>query len=315
MMSHNETTPLSRRTLVTAVSAGAAASLIGRGSVSTARADGHEGGEAYSMTRGYADGPFGQVHYQDVSPSNPKGLPLILLHQAPMTLRQFDSILAPLAERGVRSISIDTPGFGQSAPPDFVPTVEDYATAIPAVLDHLGLEQVDLLGHHTGAMIATSVALQFPDRINNLIINGPFPMTDEERAGFLARNKTGERDFVHEHDGTHVQNSFLGRYRMYGEGVDPKLITRYTAEKFIGLGPFWYGHHAAFQYNHNVDLPKIKHRTLLLTNTGDQIYENAKWAKKMRPDLDYVAIEGGGVDIVDQMPEEWSDVVVGFLHG
>lgn len=307
--------PLSRRSLVTAFGAGAALSLVGRDGVNAARADGHAGEVKYSITRGYADGPFGQVHYQDVSPPDPQGLPLILLHQAPMTLRQFDSVLAPLAARGIRSISIDTPGFGQSAPPDFVPTVEDYATAIPPVLDHLGLEQVDLLGHHTGAMIATSVALQFPGRINNLIINGPFPMTDEERAGFLARNKTGEQDFVHERDGSHVKNSFMGRYRMFGDGVDPKLITRYTAEKFIGLGPFWYGHHAAFQYNHNRDLPKIKHRTLLLTNTGDQIYENAKWAKEMRPDLDYVAIEGGGVDIVDQKPEEWSDVVVGFLRG
>lgn len=313
-MSDNQKAIISRRSLMTTVSAIGAAGALGLDGKRAKAADMSSPG-SYKITRGYADGPFGQVHYQDVSPAEPNGLPLILLHQAPMTLRQFDSVLEPLANRGIRSISIDTPGFGQSAPPDFVPTVEDYATAIPAVLDHLGLDIVDLLGHHTGAMICTEVALQFPERINNLIINGPFPMTDEERAGFLARNKTGEQDFVHEHDGSHVQNSFMGRYRMYGEGVDPKLITRYTAEKFIGLGPFWYGHHAAFQYNHNEALPKITHRTLLLTNTGDQIYENAKWANKMRPDLDFIALQGGGVDVVDQMPEEWSDAVVGFLRG
>lgn len=305
---------LSRRTLMGTVGVGALALAAGSQS-KPAKAAGSVAKDGFSITRGYAAGPFGQVHYQDVSPSNPKGLPLLLIHQAPMTLRQFDSVYGPLAQRGIRSISIDIPGFGQSSPPDFVPSCDDYATMVPAVLDHLGLEQADLLGHHTGAMVATAASLLFPDRIDNLIINGPFPMTDEERAGFLARNKTGEQEFEHKPDGTHVQNSFLGRYRMYGEGVDPELITRYVAEKFIGLGPLWYGHHAAFQYNHNETLPKVKHRTLLLTNTGDQIYENAKWAKEMRPDLDYVAIEGGGVDIVDQKPEEWSDVVTDFLRG
>lgn len=305
---------VSRRTLMGTVGVGALAMAAGSQN-KPAHASGAVMKDGYSITRGYAAGPFGQVHYQDVSPSNPKGLPLLLIHQAPMSLRQFDNVYGPLAQRGVRSISIDIPGFGQSSPPDFVPSCDDYSSMVPAVLDHLGLEQADLLGHHTGAMVATAASLNYGNRINNLIINGPFPMTDEERAGFLARNKVSEQDFVYEDDGSHVLKSFQGRYRMYGEGVDPKLITRYVAEKFIGLGPFWYGHHAAFQYNHNETLPKVTHRTLMLTNTGDQIYENAKWAKEMRPDLEYVAIEGGGVDIVDQKPEEWSDIVVKFLRG
>jgi pimeloyl-ACP methyl ester carboxylesterase len=267
-----------------------------------------------SIKRGYADGPFGQIHFQDVSPKDIKGLPLVLLHQAPMTLRQFDNVFKLLAQFNIRSISIDTPGFGQSDVPDFVPKVEDYAKIIPAVLNHLRLNKVDLLGHHTGAMIATSASIQFPERINRLIINGPFPMTKKERQRFLKGNKEREENFVYMDDGSHMKESFMGRYRMYGEKPDPRLITRYTVEKFIGLGPFWYGHHAAFQYDFNKDFPKVSHKTLLLTNTGDQIYENALWAKKMRPDLDFLALEGGGVDIVDQMPEEWTKAVAEFLQ-
>ena len=268
----------------------------------------------FTIRRGYADGPFGQVHFQDVTPIDIKGLPLILLHQAPMTLRQFDNVYKLLANLNIRSISIDTPGFGQSDVPNFVPKVEDYAKVIPAVMDHLGLKKANLLGHHTGALIATSVSIQFPNRIKNLIINGPFPMTDEERKRWLKGNKEREQDFVYANDGSHMQSSFMGRYRMYGDNPDPKLITRYTVEKFTGLGPFWYGHHAAFQYNFNSDFPKVSHRTLLLTNTGDQIYENALRAQKMRPDLDFVALKGGGVDIVDQMPNEWAKVVADFLQ-
>ena len=268
----------------------------------------------HKIKRGYADGPFGQVHYQDVVPESYTGLPLLLLHQAPMTLRQFDSVSGLLADNGVRSVAIDTPGFGQSSVPNFVPKVEDYARAIPSVLDHLGILQADLLGHHTGALIATSVALQYPNRINMLIINGAFPMTGAERSDWLKRNKEHEQDFVYAHDGSHVLSSFLGRYRMYGTNPNPKIITRYVAEKFIGLGPFWYGHHAAFQYDFNSAFMKVKHKALILTNTGDQIYSNALLAKKMRPDIAYVELEGGGVDVVDQLPAVWTNSVINFLR-
>ena len=39
--------------------------------------------------RGYADGPYGQVHFQDTGGN---GLPLILCHQAPITSRQYDNV-------------------------------------------------------------------------------------------------------------------------------------------------------------------------------------------------------------------------------
>lgn len=261
------------------------------------------------MNRGYAEGPYGLVHYRDAG----EGRPLVMLHQAPMSSRQFDNVYGPLAERGIRAIGIDTPGFGMSDPTDFVPTVEDWAKAIPPVLDHLGLDVVDLLGHHTGCLIATDVALQFPDRINNLIMAGPHPVTDEERARFLAGVEEREVNFVYKDDGSHLMESFANRFRMFGEEANAQLITRYAVEKFMGTGPFWYGHYAAINYIHNDKIPQIKHRTLILTNTGDQIYENALWAKRMRPDFDFVALEGGGVDIVDQQPEAWADKVAKFI--
>jgi len=269
-------------------------------------------------TRGYAKGPFGQVHYQDTGPVKggaANALPLVLCHQAPMSSRQFDNVYGPLAARGLRAIGIDTPGFGMSDVTPFVPKVEDWATAIPPVLDHLGLKQVDVLGHHTGALVATEVALQFPDRVRNLILNGPVPVTPEERKKFLDFVEKREKNFVYKPDGSHMTESFMSRWRVYGEGADPKLTTRVTVEKFMGFGPFWYGHYAAFIYDHNAAIPKIKHRTLILTNTGDQIYENAKWTKRMRPDFEFTELQGGGVDIVDQQPEAWADAVAKFLKG
>ena len=80
--------------------------------------------------RGYAHGPFGQVHFQVQG----TGQPLLLCHQSPSSLRQFDPVYPLLAAAGVMAIGVDTPGFGQSEVPDIVPTIENYADSIVAMV-------------------------------------------------------------------------------------------------------------------------------------------------------------------------------------
>ena len=262
------------------------------------------------MQRGYADGPFGQVHYTDTATEGPA---LVLCHQAPMTLRQFDSVYPLLAEHGIRAIGIDTPGFGLSDAPDFVPSIEDYAKAVPPVLDQLGIAAAVMLGHHTGALVVTEVALQFPDRVRRLILNGPVPLEAAERQAFVQMVEDKEKGFEHRPDGTHLSELYAGRFEWAEEGTDPALVTRYVVEQLQGFGPFWYGHNAAFAYDHEATLARIEHPTLILTNTGDIIYEQSKWAHELRPDFDFVVIDGGRIDIVDQRPVEWSRVVADYV--
>ncbi|MEM8984499.1 MAG: alpha/beta hydrolase [Pseudomonadota bacterium] len=263
------------------------------------------------MRRGYADGPFGQVHYVDTGGDGP---PLVLSHQAPMTLRQFDTVYPLLAEQGIRAVGIDTPGFGMSDVTDFVPTIEDYAKAVPPVMDQLGIADAALLGHHTGALIVTEVALQCPERVQRLILNGPVPLTDDERRTFVQTVEDKEKGFAHLADGSHLSTLYAERYQWAGEGTDTALVTRYVIEQLQGFGPFWYGHHAAFAYDHEASIKKIEHPTLILTNTGDIIYEHAKWTHQIRPDFDFVEIDGGWVDVVDQRPTEWVKAVSDYVH-
>lgn len=261
------------------------------------------------MPRHYTDGPFGQLHYSDSG----QGIPLILCHQAPMSQRQFHKAYPLLAARGVRAIGFDLPGFGLSDPPDFPPRIEDYASVLPALLQAAGLERAHLLGHHTGAQVATAMALAFPRHVLSLTLNGPLPMTPEERAGGLAYVEEHEKGYAPDETGEHLLKMFKARTVAANAHTDWADATRYVAEQLMGLGPFWYGHHAAFTYDHGAALKELRCPAMILTNTGDEIYHLAQRAREMRPDFAYVELEGGGVDIVDERPEAWADAVAEYV--
>lgn len=259
--------------------------------------------------RAYADGPFGQVHFQSLG----EGDPLLLLHQVPMTSGQFDLVYEPLALRGIQAIGIDMPGFGLSDPTPDTPTVGDYAHVIPSVLDALGIESAALLGHHTGALAATEGAILFPDRIDRLIINGALLVSDEDRADFLANLHPWEKNFkAREHAG-HLAELFDIRHKFAKDTVPLERISDYIVQAMVGRGPFWWGHHAAYMYDQAPRLPLITQPTMLLTNSGDMINADSHAAHQIRPDFTFVELEGGGVDIVDQQSEAWAEAVASFL--
>ncbi|MFO1427448.1 MAG: alpha/beta hydrolase [Steroidobacteraceae bacterium] len=260
--------------------------------------------------RGYADGPYGQVHYHDTG----SGVPLVLIHQAPVSARQYDAVYPRLAALGVRAIGMDMPGFGMSDPAPVVPPrVEDFARVVPALLDHLGLAQAAVLGHHTGALVATEVALQFPKRVERLILNGPLPLEDAEREQWMNFVRNEEMTFSAKPDGSHIAKLYQVRWGLAGGTVPGETVTRYISETLMGFAPFWYGHNAAFVYDHTPALKKLKHRTLILTNTGDQIYAHAQVARRMRPDFEYAELQGGGIDVTDQLPDAWAQAVARFV--
>lgn len=243
------------------------------------------------------------------------GVPLLLLHQAPMTSGQFDSVYELLAARGVQAIGIDMPGFGMSDPTPSTPTINDYAKVIPPVLDSLGLEHVAVLGHHTGALVAAEAAVAYPSRVSKLVMNGPLLANEEERARFFNGTHQWELRYCARPRAEHMVELFEIRDRFAKGSVSPAKLSSYVVQALLERGAFWYGHHAAYTYDLATQLPRITQPTLILTNTGDMLYEHALRVRQLRPDFAFHALVGGGVDIVDQQPEAWTDAVVSFLCG
>lgn len=230
-----------------------------------------------------------------------------------MSIRQFDKVFPLLVKRGIRAIAIDLPGYGQSDPPAFPPTIGDYASAPISVMDALDIPAAAILGHHTGSLVATEVGLRYPERVEKLILNGPLPLSDERRAQGLAYVEEHEKGFRAVPDGSHLAAAFRNRLSFANEDTDWERASRYIGEQLTSSGPFWYAHAAAFEYDHGPALRQIGQPTMILTNTGDEIYQLAREAHEMRPDFAFQEIQGGGVDIVDEKPEEWVECVANFM--
>jgi pimeloyl-ACP methyl ester carboxylesterase len=259
--------------------------------------------------KGYAAGPFGQLHYMVCG----TGIPLVLVHQCPDSMVQFVPVMEFLGGHGIQAIAVDIPGYGMSDVPDHPPSMAEYAQILPAIMDHFDLSTANLLGHHTGALVVTEAALQSPDRVDKLILNGPFPLTDDERDYFKG-GMAAEKTWGIEWDGSHLSAQWEHRKNAQTEWIDIEAFHAHFVHGLLAGKTIWYAHDAVMAYKHEDAIPKIQSPCLILANTGDAIYAMSQRTREMRPDFAYQELSGGTIDIIDEQPEQWSAAVASFLQ-
>ena len=98
---------------------------------------------------GYAQTALGRLHYAEAG----SGPPLLLMHASARSHRSFRHMLPLLAPR-FRTVAVDLPGFGASAPLPRGTSIEAMAGAIAEFLDACGLGRAHVFGLHTGNKIA-----------------------------------------------------------------------------------------------------------------------------------------------------------------
>jgi pimeloyl-ACP methyl ester carboxylesterase len=102
------------------------------------------------------------------------GEPLILLHGGMGGSEMFGASLDRLAA-GRRLIAVELPGHGHTAVPDRPLRYEEMADQIARLINHLGMEQADLMGVSLGGGVALRTAIQHPGLIRRLVVvSAPF---------------------------------------------------------------------------------------------------------------------------------------------
>ena len=252
---------------------------------------------SHAVRKGYIDLPWGQVHYRSVPGAN-AGPPIVLLHQSPLSSRNYELLLPLLADQG-RPYALDTPGYGASSPVPEHWEVEDYAGVVWAVADALGADRIALFGRATGAVFALEAALSQPQRVSCLVLHGMPVYTDAERADRMANFAP---PFPMDEDGAHLRgiwNRIRGEYPWIG----PELATHFTRDFLAAGADFARSYRAIWRY----DLPRraggnLRLPTLLVGGSADRIAFMHARAVALLPQAESVLLDGATDFVAEQDP-------------
>ena len=117
------------------------------------------------------------------------GSPVLLLHGFPDSSHVWRHQIPALVDAGKRAIAADLRGYGESDKPE---GVAEYGIGrsvgdMLALLDGLGVDRADLVGHDYGAALAWALAAFAPGRVNRLAVlsvahpNAYRPLSLEQR--------------------------------------------------------------------------------------------------------------------------------------
>jgi non-heme chloroperoxidase len=95
---------------------------------------------------GVENGSDIEIYYED----HGSGHPVVLIHGYPLNGRSWERQQRELLAAGYRSINYDRRGFGLSSQPTTGYDYDTFAADLNALLDHLALDEVDLVGFSMG---------------------------------------------------------------------------------------------------------------------------------------------------------------------
>lgn len=256
--------------------------------------------DANRIVKGYLDRPWGQLHYRTVA-ADPAAPLLVMLHQSPLSSRNYEAALAPLAGP-CRPVALDTPGYGNSSAVPEQWTVADYAKVVWDTADAMGAERIFVFGRATGAVFALEAALAQPHRVLGLILHGMPVYTPAERVDRMAHFAP---PIEPAHDGAHLMGIWNRIHSEY-PWIGPQLATSF-AHDFLSAGPdFARSYRAIWRY----DLPQRVAQTdalkampvMLLGGSADRIAFMHARAVALLPQAQAVWLEGATDFVAEQEP-------------
>jgi pimeloyl-ACP methyl ester carboxylesterase len=107
------------------------------------------------------------------------GHTVVLLHGNNFAGFYFGGPIEALRKEGFRVIVPDQIGYGRSSKPIIPYNFHDMARNTRAILQHLNIGKVMVVGHSMGGMLAARFATQYPDLVERLVLYNPIGLTDQ----------------------------------------------------------------------------------------------------------------------------------------
>jgi pimeloyl-ACP methyl ester carboxylesterase len=251
-----------------------------------------------------------------------QGEPLVLITGLSYALWYWHRIV-PLLAKQFRVITFDNRGVGQSDAPPGPYTAAMMAADTADLLDALGIERAHVLGHSMGGYVAQALALDYPQRIDRLVLastnfGGPeqIPPSAEAMAILTDVSSDPAERFRRglkistAPDFAGKNQPFIEEWLAYRE-ENPIEPVAYQAQLAVGLALL--APEGAFDGRlHQITAP-----TLLLAAEHDGVVppDNAALMAAQIPDSTVVILPGAGHHFALEIPEVTAETITGFLQG
>ncbi len=203
-----------------------------------------------------ATGSYAHVNginlYYEVSGA---GQPLIRLHGGFGSTGMFGGVVPELAANH-QVIGVDLQAHGRTADLDRPMTFAAMADDVAALIQHLGFEQVDLMGYSLGGLVAQNVILRHPDLIRKLVlVSCPC-----RKSGWNRENLEGMAQISAAAAESMKQTPMYQNYRQIAPRVEdwPRLVGK--------LGDLMRS-----DYDWSDQIPSIKSPVLLIAGDADAV--------------------------------------------
>jgi pimeloyl-ACP methyl ester carboxylesterase len=229
----------------------------------------------------------------------------------------------PRVAQDRRVIALDLPGFGMSPMPPHEITISRYGRYVDALCEHLRLGRVDLVGNSMGGYIAAEVAIQFPQRVDRLILVSAAGITTANlahrpvmTAGRIATalvtwSAPLDRKLAARPGSRHLSLLLVARH--------PSLLKADLAYEAFFKGTGKPGFQDALRANLDYDfrdrLPDIRRPTLIVWGEQDSIIpvKDAHEFERLIPDSRKVVMQDTGHIAMAERPSAFNDLMMDFL--
>jgi len=260
------------------------------------------------------------VNYADIGSGDLE--PIVFVHGLGGQWQNFLENI-PRAAQERRVIALDLPGFGLTPEPRDKITISGYGRCVDALCDRLSLGRVDMVGNSMGGYIAAEVAIQFPERIDQLILVSAAGITSASIArrpiltagriatAMVSYGTARHRQIAARPKSRHMALALVARY--------PSLLRADLAYEgfFKGAGKpgFDDALRACLEYDFRDRLPDIRHPTLIVWGEKDSIIpvKDAHEFERLIPDSRKVVMKDTGHIPMAERPATFNEVMMEFL--
>jgi non-heme chloroperoxidase len=263
-----------------------------------------------------------EIHYED----HGSGQPVVLIHGYPLNGNSWERQERVLLASGYRVVSYDRRGFGRSSQPTVGYDYDTFAADLNALLEHLDLRDLNLVGFSMGTGEVTRYLGTYGSgRVRKAALLGAIPpfllKTDDNPDGVDGQVFEGIKAAVVADRYAYFKDFFDNFYNT--DQFAPERISEQAVQASfnVAAGASPYASYAcvdSWLTDFRADLPKIDVPTLVVHGTADRILPYEATAARLPgliDDLKLVTVEGGPHNIAWTHFEEVNAALLDFVAG